>query len=577
MSYTLLAGFYADPEPARAREFIACLERNLANEHIAAVHLFVEEALGGRVPHDLGLPAHPKLRLLSHGRRTTYSELFEHANARLAGQRVIVANADICFDHTLARLDSVPLAGRMACLSRWDLLDDGSLRFFDHPSSQDAWIFEAPLPPLACDFHLGLLGCDNRLAWEARAAGLGLFNPGRSVRACHLHRSGVRRYTEQQRLGGPVLSVEATDLHAPWLAFVVPCRGRLAALRATLETLVGQRSAATWMVDHGCPQHAGDWVRALHPNVNVVAVGPRAFWHAAEAFNLGAQAADDDALLCFVEAGTTVPRDFAPRLLEQLPPGTFAAGETALACRKADFLRAGGFDPSLLDPGDDFADLAERLRLGCLAAQAWPVPPQRLAEPAPAPASAWGDAATGAAIQAGYRRIKSTLLEETGGQLPLREWLRQTVLGVARHHLRVRGQGPGLPVAAARFGETMGYRLARLEAGVSSHVNLAQPLVSIPPALVGLVFTQVVAWQAGPVAVEFTMPGKLYVLVATDWYGHQPASDWLATAGFREPLPPLQTAAGTAFEVWSLVGEAGEQVVIPTQVMLAARELSRRG
>ena len=142
------------------------------------------------------------MRLVAHGRRVTYRDLFDYANRELPGRRVILANTDIFFDHTLARLDDYPLAGRLLCLSRWDLQSDGSWRLFDREDSQDAWIFQSPLPDFACDFHLGIPGCDNRLAWEAEQAGLVVSNPSRSIRAYHLHSSGIRRYTREQRLRG---------------------------------------------------------------------------------------------------------------------------------------------------------------------------------------------------------------------------------------------------------------------------------------------------------------------------------------------------------------------------------------
>jgi hypothetical protein len=125
---------------------------------------------------------------------------------------VIIANADIYFDHTLARLDGYDLRGRLLCLSRWDLQPDRSWRLFDYESSQDAWIFQTPVPDFNCNFYLGLLGCDNRLASEAECAGLVLSNPSRSIRAYHMHASGVRRYTEAQRLQGATRSVPAVHL-----------------------------------------------------------------------------------------------------------------------------------------------------------------------------------------------------------------------------------------------------------------------------------------------------------------------------------------------------------------------------
>ena len=41
----------------------------------------------------------------------TYGRLFRYANRELAGCRVVIANADIFFDRTLARLDGYDLAG----------------------------------------------------------------------------------------------------------------------------------------------------------------------------------------------------------------------------------------------------------------------------------------------------------------------------------------------------------------------------------------------------------------------------------------------------------------------------------
>ena len=308
----LLVGFYEDQAPARMQEFLTCLERNLANPHISEVRAFLEEGGGSeRYVATYAVLRHPKLQLVDHGRRTTYRELFDHANRHLTGRRAIIANADIYFDHTLARLNAVRLDGRLACLSRWEVLEDGSAHLFEHPSSQDAWIFQVPVPAIACDFHLGLLGCDNRLAWEAQAAGLTVFNPGRSVRACHLHRSFVRRYTEHQRLVGPTLSIAATVLDAPGLSFVVPCMGALADVQSTIASVLAQPRASYVLVDYSCPDGAAVWARAQSPDVTVVTVPGRRRYHAAEARNRGAQTVEGDGLLCFLDADVTLAPGFS--------------------------------------------------------------------------------------------------------------------------------------------------------------------------------------------------------------------------------------------------------------------------
>lgn len=344
----LLTGFYEDADLKRCGELLDCLKRNVENDHLDEIHLFVEESIeAGELMAAHPLLAAAKIRLITQGCRVTYRDLFDYANDRLPERRVIIANADIFFDHTLARLDTHDLSGKLFCLSRWDVQPDGSARFFNHPASQDAWIFQAPIREFPCDWQMGVPGCDNRLAWEAEHAGLAISNPSRSVRACHLHLSGVRRYSERQRLAGPTKQVFAGFIDAP--------------------------------------------------------------------------------------------------------------------------------------------------------------------RPA-----------------------------------------------------------PDLPCASVAFRETMGYTVARFEVGASSHNNDPRPFAAIPAPLSGLEFTQVVSRSASPVEIEFITPGKLYVLVGNDWEGYYPATTWLVEKGFKEDLPLVETRRGNAFEVWSLVGEAGERFVIPTQVMLVS-------
>jgi FkbM family methyltransferase len=354
----LLTSLYHDADARRRDELLECLRRNVAAERLDEIHVFIEDAMAAKE-----LQAHTefsvaKVRLIEHGRRVTYRSLFDYANQHLQGRGVVIANADIFFDDTLARLDGYDLSGKLLCLSRWDVHADGSASLFEHPSSQDAWIFKAPVPSFHCDFHLGLLGCDNRLAWEAEQAGLKLSNPSRSVRAHHLHLSQVHHYSERQRLAGPTRSISATPLETPY--------------------------------------------------------------------------------------------------------------------------------PSSL------------------------------------------------------------------------------------------GTPPAVPCAAVAFSEAMGYTVASLETGASSHNNDARPFTKISEPLLGRMFTQVVSAAVTPIEVEFITSGKLYVLVGTDWDGHDSSAAWLNRHGFRENLPSLETERQTGFEVWSLVAEAGDRFVLPTQVMLVADYLVKR-
>jgi hypothetical protein len=125
---------------------------------------------------------------------------------------VAIANADICFDDTLRLLEGRDLSNSLLCLSRWDEQADGTLVFYEQPWSQDAWIFEAPVRPFDAAFHLGLPGCDNRIAGGAVAVGIAVSNPSRSVVAHHLHNSGTRSYSASDRIRGVVREVPAETL-----------------------------------------------------------------------------------------------------------------------------------------------------------------------------------------------------------------------------------------------------------------------------------------------------------------------------------------------------------------------------
>lgn len=200
--YTLLTDFYPEPDEARRAELRECLTRNLALKLFRAVHLFLEDGLTRADCPEL---TDPKLTLVEHGKRATFSEYFEYANRNLSGKRIVLANADIFFDGTLGRLNRYNFRRLMVCLARWDVKSDGTSKMFDVPYSQDAWIFQTPVRVPNCDFTLGTPGCENRLAFEARNARLSVQNYARTVHANHLHLTGLRRWTEKQRLHGRVL------------------------------------------------------------------------------------------------------------------------------------------------------------------------------------------------------------------------------------------------------------------------------------------------------------------------------------------------------------------------------------
>lgn len=199
----LLIGLYDERESARADEIARCLASNLAHPDVAAVHVF-DETRGG-----LSAPFHPKMVVVPAGERVTYGRFFRYANEALPGELVVVANSDIFFDESLSLLRGYPMDGVMLACTRWDEQPDGTTRMWTNPGSQDSWFVKAPVPArlTQAEFYLGKIACDNRIAWEAAAAGLDVRNPVLDLRTRHLHLSGVRRYSWSDAVPGPRLDV----------------------------------------------------------------------------------------------------------------------------------------------------------------------------------------------------------------------------------------------------------------------------------------------------------------------------------------------------------------------------------
>lgn len=180
---------YPEPSPARRAEYAECLARNLALSEIDELLVFAESGVEG------GLPRDSKLVTRSVGSRPNYADFFAWIN-ELAGPDdiSIIANSDIYFDSGLRLVKAVDSRDQCFALSRWDVLENGKFRLFEHGDSQDCWIFRGPVHPVRGDFPLGVYDCDNKIAWELEAAGYRVINPSLSLRTYHLHRSAVRGY-----------------------------------------------------------------------------------------------------------------------------------------------------------------------------------------------------------------------------------------------------------------------------------------------------------------------------------------------------------------------------------------------
>lgn len=151
------------------------------------------------------------------------------------------------------------------------------------------------------------------------------------------------------------------------ITFVTTCMGRLAALRQSLEPMLGQPGTSCVVVDYSCRECAGDWVEVNYPSARVVRVKGQTHFNLAAARNAGARSADTP-WICFVDADVILESGFVAALSAVLAPGGYyrvVSGDGGIggtfACARADFERVGGYDEVYRGWGEEDNDLYDAL------------------------------------------------------------------------------------------------------------------------------------------------------------------------------------------------------------------------
>ncbi|RYG70054.1 hypothetical protein EON64_01205 [archaeon] len=196
----LVCQYYLSSSAVRQHLNDMVLRKNMRNPSISQIFLLTEELIDLSMFYEF--EDSQKLIQVVLGERLTFQSAFRFANSRLVGKTVIVSNADIYFDQSLALLLEHPLpSNTVLAILKWiDHLpnEDGSVASdeLSHISlqlrtdSQDSWVFNPPLPDLLLTedtaFPLGVPRCDNRIALLFEKAGMQIYNPALFIHAIEI-------------------------------------------------------------------------------------------------------------------------------------------------------------------------------------------------------------------------------------------------------------------------------------------------------------------------------------------------------------------------------------------------------
>lgn len=199
---------YQESLPERRAELEHCIRANLANPYVKYIHDFGSSETSKYLPADI--TNHPKYINVpttesNNGAWLTYQYAFSYSsntnNITRYGIYWGIVNCDIfLLGNTSGSGTNWPLirgwlnSNYILAQSRHEFNPTNGTGQMDahfakllHSNTQDAWFYSTACPIVIkdCDFHIGMLGCDNAIAHRIMASGYKVINMPVTFPICH--------------------------------------------------------------------------------------------------------------------------------------------------------------------------------------------------------------------------------------------------------------------------------------------------------------------------------------------------------------------------------------------------------
>jgi len=215
----LITQFYISNNASRQKEIIDCLIYNINNPFINYIYLITEKSYS---VDKIGLPENintSKIKLININARMKYSDAFNLVSSDNLKGYIIIANSDIFFDSSIENLyvSNAAVERKVYCLLRFEYANSDLTKcnvFGNGTScSQDTWIFHTnnnivPHHTKLFNFQLGVLGCDNYIAYIFNILGFKLYNEPFLIKTYHNHASNFRTYDNSTRIKGHYILIK---------------------------------------------------------------------------------------------------------------------------------------------------------------------------------------------------------------------------------------------------------------------------------------------------------------------------------------------------------------------------------
>ena len=225
----LVQQFFIHSNSRRQNEILFCLKKNAQNENIKKIFL-LNERLYTQDEMKLTNYEFKRIEQIIIKTRLRYKDFFDFIadnkinknktydktdnktdnkiDSKNLNGYVILSNSDIYFNETLKNLYKTNLSIKKACFMQLRIGDSQYFMKTYGSSSQDAWIFHTNTTPpkhinKIFNFNLGVLGCDNKIAYYFYRLKYNIYNEPYRIHTIHVHKTKIRNWKKKDRIKPP--------------------------------------------------------------------------------------------------------------------------------------------------------------------------------------------------------------------------------------------------------------------------------------------------------------------------------------------------------------------------------------
>ncbi|MCK9273205.1 exostosin family protein, partial [Candidatus Gracilibacteria bacterium] len=175
----------------RNKEIIYCLDQLILNKKIDKIYLICSDEYKNKLNKKI-----TKINMFNI--QPTFNDMFNIINFNTKADDLnILLNSDCYIDEENIDiiLENIT-SNTVYCLSRWNIekIQPFKTKHYDIDCSQDAWIFKGGVHNVNADFQMGVVGCDNAIAFEFEKANFYVSNPSKDIKIYHYHFSEIRTH-----------------------------------------------------------------------------------------------------------------------------------------------------------------------------------------------------------------------------------------------------------------------------------------------------------------------------------------------------------------------------------------------